>query len=124
VSITPMSYGKTADILLRLSVAFAFLYPPINAVSDPEAWVGYLPPFVGSVVDPVLALHIFGIVEVGIALWILSGKKIWLPSLAAAAALVGIVVFNVPEFQVLFRDLSLAAAALALAITRWPKKSI
>lgn len=119
-----MNYTKPSDLLLRISVAFAFLYPPFNALSQPEAWVGYLPPFVGSMMDPVLALHIFGIVEVGIALWILSGKRIWLPSLTAAVLLVGIVVFNMPEFQVLFRDLSLAAAALVLAITRWPKKII
>lgn len=116
-----MQYSKTADIILRVSVAFAFLYPPINAFSQPDAWVGYFPVFLQGVMEPELMLHIFGIIEVGIAFWILSGWKIVLPSLAAAAMLVGIVVFNLPEFQILFRDLGLAGAALALAITRMSK---
>lgn len=119
-----MTYTKTTDILLRIAVAFAFLYPPFNALSQPEAWIGYFPPFVAGLGDPMLFLHIFGMVEVAVALWILSGWKIWLPSLAAALMLVGIVAFNLPEFQVLFRDLPIAAAALVLAITRWPKKTI
>jgi uncharacterized membrane protein YphA (DoxX/SURF4 family) len=119
-----MTYTKTTDLILRVAVAFAFLYPPFNAFSQPEAWVGYFPAFMAGLGDPVLVLHIFGIVEIGIALWILSGWKIWLPSLAAAAMLVSIVAFNSSEFQVLFRDLPIAAAALVLAITRWPNKTI
>lgn len=119
-----MTYNKLADILLRVAVAFAFLYPPFNALPNPEAWVGYFPQFVAGLGDPVLLLHIFGIVEVGIALWILSGVKIWLPCIAAAALLVGIVAFNASEFQVLFRDLPIAAAALALAIIHSPRKII
>lgn len=119
-----MTYSTTADLLLRAAVAFAFIYPPFNALSAPEAWVGYMPAFAARVADPVLLLHIFGIVEIGIALWILSGKKIWLPSVGAALILVSIVALNASEFQVLFRDLPIAAAALALAITRWPNKTI
>lgn len=119
-----MTYSKTADLLLRIAVAFAFLYPPINAWSYPEAWVGYIPLFASSFGEPLVLLHIFGIVEVGIALWILSGWKVWAPALAAAAMLVGIVAFNVGEFQVLFRDLPIAAAAIALAIIHLPKKLV
>ncbi len=119
-----MTYNNTTDLILRAAVAFAFLYPPFNALTQPEAWIGYFPQFVSGLGDPVLMLHIFGIVEAGIALWILSGWKIWLPSFAAALLLVGIVAFNSPEFQVLFRDLPIAALALALGIIHLPKKIV
>lgn len=119
-----MQYSKAADLILRIGVAFAFLYPPINALGDPQAWIGYFPPFLQQFGNALTMLYIFGIVEVGIAFWILSGWKIVLPALLAAAMLVGIVVFNLPEFQVLFRDLSIAAAALALAFTHMQKKQI
>jgi uncharacterized membrane protein YphA (DoxX/SURF4 family) len=113
-----------ADMVLRIGVAFAFLYPPINALSNPESWLGYFPPFTRGYLPDMTLLHAFGVIEVVIALWILSGKKIFWPSLAAAAMLLGIVVFNTNNFEVLFRDLSIAAAALALAISRcaWVRK--
>ena len=118
-----MLYSKKADLIVRIAVAFAFLSPPINAFSHPDAWVGYFPPFMLALAEGELLLYLFGIVEVGIALWLLSGWRVSFPALAAAAMLVAIVVFNPAELQVLFRDLSIAAAALALAIIHWPKKS-
>src|SRR3989344_5933235 len=114
---------KFADIRLRVGVAFAFLYPPINAAIDPNSWIGYFPPFARGIIDDILLLNLFGVVEVLLALWILSGWKIWLPSFAVAAMLLGIVAFNIPEFQVLFRDLSIAAMAISLAVINFHNES-
>lgn len=110
------------NLLLRLGVAFAFLYPPINALYNPDSWLGYLPEFArlsarALGVSDLFFLHAFGIVEAILALWILSGKKIFWPSAAATALLFAIVVFNPFQFEVLFRDLSIAAMSLALAIS-------
>jgi len=109
-----MKHG-IADLLLRGAVAFAFLYPPINAWSDPQAWIGYFPQFTEGILPEMTLLHVFGVVEIVLALWILSGWKIFFPSLVAAAMLGAIVSLNTSEFQVLFRDVSIALAALALA---------
>jgi uncharacterized membrane protein YphA (DoxX/SURF4 family) len=115
-----MALSKVPDLLLRVGVAFAFLYPPLNALSDPNSWIGYFPSFMhGIVSDPVL-LHTFGVVEVVIALWILSGSKVYIPAAVASVMLVAIVAFNMAQFQILFRDLSIAAMALALAVAHWP----
>ncbi len=105
-----------AYLILRIGVAFAFLYPPVSALSSPESWIGYFPSFLFGYVSDEILLHAFGVVEVIIALWILSGKYIFWPSIAACAMLVGIVAFNIPNFEVLFRDLSIAAAAASLAV--------
>ena len=115
-----MPREKISDFLLRCGLAFAFLYPPINAIFDPYSWIGYFPAFMHGIVPDEILLRSFGVVEVVIALWILSGKKIFWPSMAAALMLCSIVAFNVPNFQVLFRDLSIAALALALAVRSWP----
>lgn len=118
-----MSQQKIADVLLRLGVGFAFLYPPIDALWNPDSWIGYFPPLVhlaaqhAGVPDLVL-LHAFGVLEVVLALWIFSGWKIFWPALAAATLLCAIVITNPSQFEVLFRDLSLAAAALALALLK------
>ena len=118
-----MNFKKYTDLLMRLSVAFAFLYPPIDALSNPDSWIGYFPKVFRGVVPDSLLLQSFGVLEVCIALWILSGKKIFWPSLAAAAMLITIVICNVSEFEVLFRDLSIAGIALALALANTPLKS-
>ena len=111
-----MNPEKIAHVILRLGVAFAFLFPPLDALADPSAWIGYFPLFIKGYVSDTLLLNSFGLVEVIIALWILSGWRIFWPSVAATVMLLGIVVFNTPNFQVLFRDLAIAAIPLALAV--------
>ena len=55
---------KTANLILRLGVAFAFLYPAIDALFDPTSWFSYFPQFLrGLAPEPVL-LHGFGLLEV------------------------------------------------------------
>ena len=112
-----------ATLLLRVGVAFVFLYPPLSALGNPDSWIGYFPSFVRGYVPDLVPLHIFGSIEVVLGLWILSGWKIVLPSLAAAGMLVGIVMFNLSQFEVLFRVISIAAAALALACLYSPRAS-
>ena len=119
-----MASAQVAEAILRIGVAFAFLYPPINALGDPQAWIGYFPLFTKGYVPDEVLLHAFGLVEVFVALWILSGWRIFLPSVAATAMLLGIVVFNPSEFQVLFRDVALAAMTLSLALHQKSQRNI
>ena len=70
---------------MRIGVAFAFLYPPYSALMDPASWLGYFPHFMRGIVPDALLLHGFGVLGVVLALWILSGKKIFWPSAAATA---------------------------------------
>ncbi len=105
------------DLLLRVGVAFAFLYPAISAWFTPFAWVGYFPTFLlDSGIDVMLLLHIFGVIEIIVGLWILSGKKIFIPSIVATVMLLGIIIFNLSQMDVLFRDVPILIMALILAL--------
>ena len=115
-----MRSDSRAELVLRIGLAFAFLYPPLNAIMDPNAWIGYFPQFLRGYVDDLVLLHSFGVIEAVIALWILSGKRIFLPSAAAFVMLVAIVTMDYTEFQVVFRDLSIAAIALYFCIKYRP----
>mgnify|MGYP001166529298 FL=1 len=99
-------------------MAFAFIYPAVSAWFNPYAWVGYFPPivldFVGS--NDVILLHAFGVTEILIGLWIILGRKILLPSIIASAYLVGIILLNLNQMDVIFRDISILAIALALIV--------
>lgn len=106
---------RTAQLILRVGLAFAFLYPPIAAYFDPYAWIGYFPDFLREAIgNDMLLLHSFGIVEVIVALWLLSGVRIFFPALLAALMLLGIIVFDFSQMDVIFRDVSIMAMALAL----------
>ncbi len=122
--------ARTAYLLLRVGAALAFLYPPISALlGDPYTWFGYFPPFLVSMAaslgfSDLVLLHAFGVVEILIGLWLLSGYKIFVPAMLATAMLLGIVAFNLSQFDVLFRDLSIAATCLALALINFPSRKV
>ncbi len=111
-----MTSDRLAYLVLRIGVAFAFLYPPIDAHFHPDSWIGYFPSFLVGVLPDQILLSLFGLLEVAIAFWILSGKRIFIPSVLATIMLAAIVFFNWSGFEVLFRDVSIGASALALAL--------
>lgn len=117
------------EALLRIGLAFAFLYPPIDALIDPTSWLGYFPGFITTLfhlvsvplkLSDVVLLHGFGLIEVVLAVWVLFGRRVRIPALIMALMLFAIVGFNLDpsNFSVLFRDVSIAFAALALAFWR------
>ena len=115
-----MQREPIANFALRIGAAFAFLYPPIKAIYDPISWIGYFPHFITTLpVDPLVLLHGFGLIEVALALWVLSGKNIRIPAVLMTLMLLGIVVFNLADMDLLFRDISIACMTLALAL--WPE---
>ena len=115
-----MKSEQRVHVMLRIGVAFAFLYPALRAIFDPVSWLAYFPTVIRDLpIDSLVLLHGFGAIEVAIALWLLSGWKILTPALLAALMLVGIVAFNTADMDVVFRDLSIAMMAFALIL--WPK---
>src|ERR1700685_2463328 len=102
-------------ILLRIALAIAFIYPPADALFNPNAWISYFPSFMLNIVPNTVLLSVWGLLEIIIGIWILSGKKIFIPSLLAGLLLLAIVAFNIPLMEVLFRDVALALVAFTLA---------
>lgn len=115
--------NTAAQWLLRVGVAFAFLYPPLDALANPDSWLGYFPQFLlASGIPSTVLLHGFGVIEAVIAVWILSGWHAEWPAGIAAVTLAAIVAFNAAQFEILFRDLSIALAAAALAADAYGKR--
>ena len=107
-------------LLLRIGVAFAFIYPAVSAYFTPLAWIGFFPDFfLDSLIDETLLLHLFGLSEIVIALWILIGRNIFVPSALATLYLLLIVVFNLNSLDIIFRDISIMLMAAALAVLHY-----
>lgn len=102
--------------LLRIGLATMFLYAAISSFLQPTEWLGYLPGFVSSMFDGELVLKLFSVVEIALAVWLLSGVYTRYAALLAAVMLIGITVSNFSLLAISFRDIGLAFAALALAL--------
>ena len=98
-------------LLLRVGLAFAFFYAAISGFLEPEQWIGWLPEFVRNETT----LIVFGVVELVMGFWLLSGLKTFWAAGISGFMLLGIVVFNLGAMLIVFRDVSLALAAFALA---------
>ena len=101
-------------MLLRVALAFVFLYASASSFIAPQDWVGYFPAFMRDIIPASLLLIGFSAFELFLALWLLSGLYARYAALLAAAMLGGIVVVNPTLLLITFRDIGLMVAALAL----------
>ncbi|MBI2113403.1 MAG: hypothetical protein HYT50_02395 [Candidatus Wildermuthbacteria bacterium] len=104
-----------AKILLRVGLAFTFSYAAVSSFLHPLNWIGYFPLFMRELVPEGFLLVSFSVFEIALSLWLLSGKFGFFASALAAASLLGIIVFNLAQMEVVFRDVGLFLAACALA---------
>ena len=110
--------------LLRLGLAFSFFYVASASFQNPTSWIGFFPQFLRDLAPAETLLTGFSIYEIILGLWLLAGKKLVYSSWLAAATLFGIVVFNWGAMEIVFRDVSLGLAALALAALHYPFKRV
>ena len=104
-------------LMLRIGLAFSLFYAALSSLIDPMSWIGYFPQFVRDLAPSEALLTAgFSFVQLVVGGWILSGKDIFIPSVMAVAMLLGIILFNLSQMAVIFRDISILFMALALAL--------
>ncbi len=106
--------------LLRAGLAWVFFYAAISSFVRPFNWIGFLPLWSRNIfpgfISEFAALDIIAILELLLALWLLSGKKLALGAIAASLFLAGILFTNLGVLDVTFRDGGLLFASLALVL--------
>ena len=107
---------KAAWFLIRAGIAFAFFYAAFAAYQNPANWISYFPAFIRNGFPEQTLMICWEILQIIIGLWILSGKKVFLPSLFASFALAGLIFYNLAQMDVIFRDVTILAAAIALTL--------
>lgn len=108
-------------IFLRVGLAVVFVYAAISSLVAPNDWVSFLPQIVRDNFSPTVVLNIFSVIELILAVWLLSGVYVRLAGLVCAVMLGGIVVSNFSLFAISFRDIGLIFAALALVFSEESK---
>ncbi len=107
---------KRVDQLLRLAIGFPFLYASLGSFTSPEDWIWYIPDWLAHLVPPEPLLLGHGAFELLLGGWLLIGKKTMLAAYVAAIDLTINTLLNIETFSVVFRDVGLLAAAIALAL--------
>ncbi|MDO8633472.1 MAG: hypothetical protein Q8O97_00610 [bacterium] len=103
-----------ATLLLRVGLAFVFIFAAVSSYLQPLNWIGFFPEFLRSLIPQNILLSGFSLFELVMGLWLLSGKSIFPAAFVAALSFLGIVLFNLGSLDILFRDIGLFFAALAL----------
>ena len=111
-----MKNEQFISFLLRAGLAVVFLYAAVASFLDPNSWIGFLPQFLRNIVPANILLILFSIYEIILGLWLLSGKKIYPAAILAIITMASIVIFNMGALDIVFRDVAILFAALALAV--------
>lgn len=114
------------SFILRVSLAFSFLYPAIDSFFHPDTWIGFFPAWLVAMspVDILVLGLLFSGLEIMIAASLLFMRDPFYPAMAAIVVLAGIVVFNWSAFDIVFRDISIMGMAIALVLLHGQKNTL
>ncbi len=107
---------EKAAFFLLFGLAVVFLYAAVAAFLDPSSWSGFIPQFMRNIIPTKIFLTVFSVYQILLALWLFSKKKTFYAAVLSAATLFLIVVFNLKNFDIVFRDVAIFFAAVALAL--------
>jgi uncharacterized membrane protein YphA (DoxX/SURF4 family) len=107
---------RLARLLLRIGLAVVFSYAALEAFTNPAAFLKYIPDFIVGFINTDIFLPIFGAAEVFLTIWLLTGYRIRYAAIMAFFLMAAIVGFNPEYFNILFRNIAIGFAALALAL--------
>lgn len=101
------------SFILRLGVGFVLVYAAIGSLLEPEAWLGFVPHWVSTIIAPATFLLIFSVFELILGFAIFFERFLTTASLLAFWVLIFILIFYGVN-DITFRDFGLALASLAL----------
>lgn len=113
---------RLSSLLIRLGLAFVFLYAAVFMTISPEKYIDYFPKFMRDLVPGYTLLHVFAIFEVILSFFLIIGKFNFITAIISFVTMFALTVVNLDRFSVLFRNVSIILSALALVITSRKKK--
>ncbi|OGH08342.1 MAG: hypothetical protein A2171_00155 [Candidatus Levybacteria bacterium RBG_13_35_9] len=111
-----MDKNRLFIFILRIGLAFVLLYAAVSSFLAPYNWIGYFPVFLRDLISENILLSTFSVFEIILGLWILWGKYLFYSSILASVSLLGIIIFNFNQMDIIFRDVSILLTAISLAV--------
>lgn len=114
---------KLASLFLRAGLFSAFSYAAVASFSDPAAWIGFFPAILRENVSGNALLFGFSGYELLLCVGFMTTRFTPYAAFLAGATLLGIILFNIGAFDLIFRDLAIFFAAAALFVLTYDKFS-
>lgn len=105
-----------ATIVLRIGLAFVFGYAVSAFLMGASDWSQYYPQWASNILPTDIFLIFFSIFEVILVIWLLSGKWVFAAAWIAAATIFLLTAVNLDLFNILFRNVAIFSAAVALIL--------
>jgi hypothetical protein len=116
-----MSKQQAVSLLLRLGLAFAFFYGAAASILRPDDWASYFPSILKTYLSNMFLLRSFEAIEILLGIWLISGKRVFVPSVISVAILLLAALVNIGTTDMAFLGISLTTAALSLSIIHSPR---
>lgn len=102
-------------LILRLFLGVTFIWIGVYIWQAPEAWGGYIQPWAANLSPIPMRELMLGtaLLDIGLGIWLLIGKTIWIPALIASLHL-AIVLLTSGINAITVRDIGLLGATLFL----------
>ncbi len=107
---------KFARWLLQIGLVAVFLYAGLSQLQKPNDWTTYFPSFLASHISLITVVKIVAVYELLLAGWLLTGKYLKLAGILCALTFGGIILFNLHQLLITFRDIGLLFMSLALIL--------
>ena len=111
----PRGKENMPPFLLRIGLALVFLYAAIAATLDPFSWIGFFPQWLRGIFPAGFLLVGFSVYQLFLGLWLVSQYKTFYAAIFSAGTIFAIIFFNIGDLDIIFRDVAILFAALALA---------
>lgn len=105
-----------AAYVLRMSLSVAFLYAMVSSFLQPAVWITFIPSFMSNIFPADILLTTFSIFQLILAVWLMSNYRPYFAATVSALTLFLITLANISALDLVFRDITIAMAAIALMI--------
>ncbi len=119
-----MKKEEIAKTSLRLGLAFVFLYAGIKIFVDPSSWIGFVPNIFGDPFLRQIMLYLHGGFDILLGVWLLTNREVYYASILCSLNVLGIITLNITAMDIIFRDIAVLAASLALAALNYEGKEV
>lgn len=116
---TPRAKLSLDSFLLRSGTAIVLFYAAFSAYLNPGAWASFVPAFIGKIIPVTVFLNVWGVYEILLAFWLLSGWQPFRAAVVASITMFLITVFNVLGLDIVFRDVAILLSTIALAVIHY-----
>lgn len=112
-----------ASFCLRIGLAFTLIYAGISIFVNPESWTGFIPQFIRDISgNGNSSLFAHAVFDMILGIWLLFNWRVFWPAALTALNIFFITIFNLGAIEIVFRDVGLLFAALALLILNWKNR--